>query len=181
MRNDQDIKLHGVVAEFSTEGAIIAAARKVREAGYRHTDCYTPYPVHGLAEAMHFKDNRIPWIIFFAALTGFIAGAAMQVYISYYDYPINSGGRPYISWPAFVPVAYECTILFGSFAALIGMLALCGLPRPYHSIFNTPNFERATTDRFFLSIEARDPKFDRVEARAFLESLGADQVSEVED
>lgn len=175
------MRLHAVVAEFSSEGVIIQAARKTREAGYRKTDCYTPYPVHGLAEAMDFRDNRVAWTIFIGGVIGFIAGASLEVYVSFFDYPINVGGRPYISWPAFIPVAYETTILLGSFAAVLGMLALNGLPKPYHPIFNTPNFERATTDKFFLSIEATDPKFDLAETKAFLEGLGADRVSEVED
>lgn len=173
-------EIYGLVAEFNEPEALIAAAEKVREAGYRRIEAYTPFPVHGLTEALDVTDSRIFFIVFFAGCTGFLTGAFLQWFVSVFDTPVNSGGRPYLSWPSFIPVTFELTVLFSALAALIGMLALNGLPRPYHSIFNTPNFERASQDRFFLAIEANDRKFDRDETARFLRSLGPDAVSEVE-
>ncbi|HZO87624.1 MAG TPA: DUF3341 domain-containing protein [Chthonomonadaceae bacterium] len=173
--------IFGLVAEFREPEEIVEAAKHAREAGYRQMDAYTPFPVHGLSEALDFEDNRVPWIIFLSGLSGAILGYLMQVFISVVDFPLNVGGRPYHSWPAFVPVTFECTILLASFGATIGMLALNGLPRPYHPIFNAPRFELASQDRFFLCIEATDPKFDRERTEQFLEGLHPVSVSEVEN
>lgn len=172
--------LYGLVAEFKDPEDILQAAKRVREAGYRRMDAYTPFPVHGLDEAIAFEDNRVPWTIFICGLLGAAGGYFLQYYISVMDFPINSGGRPYHSWPAFIPVTFECTILLASFGAFIGMLAYNGLPKPYHPIFNTPRFELASQDRFFLCVEAADPKFDREETERFLESLKPQLVSAVE-
>lgn len=172
-------QLYGLVAEFENETDILTAARRVREAGYRRMDAYTPFPVHGLAHAIGFSDWLLPWIIFFGGVTGALAGAALQTWTLAYDYPWNVGGRPLISWPQFIPITFELTILLAAFGAVFGMLALNGLPRPYHSIFNAPGFERASQDRFFLCIESWDPRFDREETARFLESLGPVAVSEV--
>jgi hypothetical protein len=171
--------LYGLVAEFESETDILAAAHRAREAGYRRMDAYTPFPVHGLSDAIGFTDWMLPWIIFFGGVTGALTGAALQVYTMAYDYPWNVGGKPLISWPQFIPITFELTILFASFAAVFGMFALNGLPRPYHSIFNAPGFERASQDRFFLCVESWDPRFDREETARFLQSLGPLAVSEV--
>lgn len=191
--------LYGLVAEFSDADAIVAAAQKARDAGYRRMDAYTPFPVHGLDDALDFHDKRVPWLIFLAGCAGAGAGYSLELFTSTpilepilkspfikdvvlrnIPYPMNIGGRPYHSWPSFIPVAYELTILFAAGMAFFGMLILNGFPRPYHSIFNTPNFDRATLDKFFLCIEANDPKFDIEATGQFLRGLGADVVSEVE-
>lgn len=172
--------IYAVVAEFSSDGEILNATKRAREAGYRKMDCYTPFPVHGLAEALEFEDNVLPWVMFIAALTGTLLGFGMQIYAVSYDYPMNVGGRPLVSWPSFIPVAYEMTILLCAFGAVFGMLGLNGLPRLYHSIFNTPRFDLASQDRFFLAIEATDPQFDVERTEEFLESLHPERVSIVE-
>jgi hypothetical protein len=174
--------LYGLVAQFDDTEDILVAAQKALDAGYsgKHMDAFTPFPVHGLPDAIGFEEHKIPWIIFLSGLAGCAAGIGLQWYVSAIDYPMNVGGRPYFSWPTFIPVTFECTILLASFGAVFGMLGLNGFPQPYHSIFNTPNFDRATQDKFFLAIEATDPKFDLEETKAFLESAGAEVVSEVE-
>jgi hypothetical protein len=173
------IDLYGISAEFTEPEQLIAAAKAARAKGYRKMDAYTPYPVHGLDEAMSFHDMRIPWMIFFGAIFGACAGYGLQYYINVIDYPLNIGGRPYQSWPSFIPVTFECTILFAALTAVFGMLALNGLPQPWHPIFNAPNIERAGSDRFFLCIEAKDPLFDNEETRRFLDSLHPENVAGV--
>jgi hypothetical protein len=175
------VPLHGIIAEYETPEELLRAAKRAREAGYTHMDAYSPFPVHGLAEAIGFEDHKVPWVTFFAGVIGAIAGFSLQYYISVVDYPLNVGGRPFLSWPAFIPVTFETTVLFAAFGAFIGMLALNGLPQPYHPVFNAPRFERASQDRFFLCIEASDPLFDRANTRHFLEGTGARMVSEVEE
>jgi len=175
------VPLHGIIAEYETAEELLHAARRAREAGYTRMDAYSPFPVHGLAEAIGFEDHKVPWTVFLSGVVGAIAGFALQYYISVIDYPLNVGGRPIFSWPAYIPVTFETTVLFAAFGAFIGMLAFNGLPQPYHPIFNAPRFERASQDRFFLCIEATDPLFDRTHTRHFLESTGARLVSEVEE
>ena len=172
--------IHGIVAEFEEPEDILKAAEAAFDAGYRKMDAYSPYPVHGLSDAVGFKDNRVPWMIFFCGLSGAAVGLALQWYTSTIDYPWNVGGKPYFSWPAFIPVTFECTILLSAFGAVFGMLAMNGLPRPYHSIFNAAHFERASLDRFFLCIEATDSRFDVNETARFLRGFNALNVSEVE-
>jgi hypothetical protein len=173
-------KLYGLVAEFDDEDAILKAAEAAFDAGYRKMDAYSPFPIHGLSEAIGFKDNRVPWMIFFCGLSGATIGLALQWFTSVVDYPWNVGGKPLFSWPAFIPVTFECTILLSAFGAVFGMLAMNGLPRPYHSIFNAPHFHRASLDRFFLCIEANDPRFDVAETARFLRGLNPVNVAEVE-
>ncbi|GIV19818.1 MAG: membrane protein [Armatimonadota bacterium] len=175
------VPLHGIIAEFESAEDLLHAAQRARQAGYTRMDAYSPFPVHGLSEAIGFEDHKVPWVVFLAGVVGAIAGFSLQYYISVVDYPINVGGRPHLSWPSFIPVTFETTVLFAAFGAFIGMLALNGLPQPYHPVFNAPRFERASQDRFFLCIEANDPQFDRVKTRHFLENLGARLVSEVEE
>lgn len=173
--------LYGLVAEFEEPEQLVRAAHRARDEGYRKMDAYTPFPVHGLAEALHFDDWRLPWIIFFGGVAGAAGGLGLQYYVSVIDYPMNVGGKPLFSWPAFIPVIFECTILLAAGAAVVGMLALNGLPRPHHPIFNARRIELASQDRFFLCIESGDPKFDTEKTRQFLESAGSYAVSEVEN
>ena len=173
--------LYGLMAEFDDPEVVLDAANKAREAGYKRMEAYTPFPVHGLHEAVGFRDNRVPWVIFFSGLAGAAAGYGLQYFVSVIDYPMNVGGRPLHSWPAFIPVTFETTVLFAAFGAVLGMLALNGLPQPYHPVFNAPDFDRASQDRFFLCIEATDPKFDARETEKFLDTLNPIRVSAVEE
>ena len=164
--------LHGLIVEFAEPTQILEGARRVWNAGYRELDAYTPYPVEGLAVCLGMKRTWIPPVVFFGGLVGGAVGFFMQYYSMAVDYPWNVGGRPLNSWPVFIPITFEVLVLVAAFAALFGMLFLNGLPRPHHPVFNVPGFERASQDRFFLCIEAIDPKFDRVETAALLISLG---------
>jgi hypothetical protein len=170
---------YGLIAEFDDPDAILAAARKAREAGYVNFEAYSPFPVHGLADAVAPEDHRVKWIIFGGGALGAISGYGLQFWVSAVAYPHNAGGKPLHSWPAFIPVTFECMVLFASFAAVLGMLALNGLPRPHHPVFEGKNFDRASRDKFFLCIESEDPNYDPSETRKFLQSLGAAEVSEV--
>jgi hypothetical protein len=172
--------LYGLMAEFDDPDVILDAATKARDAGYKKMEAYTPFPVHGLHEAVGFRDNRVPWLIFICGLLGAAAGYGLQWWTSTVDYPMNVGGRPYHSWPSFIPITFETTVLFAALGAVIGMLALNGLPLPYHPVFNAPGFDRASQDRFFLCIEAADPKFEAKETERFLTSLNPIRVSAVE-
>jgi Alternative complex III, ActD subunit len=171
--------IYGVMAEFTHAEELIEAARRAHEAGYRKMDAYTPFPVEGLSEAMHTRPSRLPFIVLMGGIVGGLTGYLMQYYASVVAYPLNVGGRPLHSWPAFIPVTFELTILIAALSAVLGMLALNGLPRPYHPVFNVDAFIHASRDRFYLVIEARDPKFDREETAEFLESLPAHEVFEV--
>jgi ActD protein len=171
--------LFGLMAEFSGDKEILAAAKSAYENGYRQMDAFTPFPVDGLAESLGRKKPLIPLIVLVAAIGGGLGGYFMQWYAMALDYPINVGGRPLNSWPAFIPITFEMTILSGALAAIFGMLALNKLPEPHHPVFNVPKFERASTDKFFLCIEAGDPKFDLAATRKFLETLKPEFISEV--
>ena len=175
--------IYGMVAEFETPEDLVEATKAARKAGYRKMDAYTPFPVHGLyePEALNLHDWRLPWVIFLAGVSGAIGGMALQWYIAVVDYPMNIGGKPAFSWPQFIPVTFECTILFAALTAAGAMIALNGLPRPHHPIFNAPRFDLASQSRFFLCIEAIDPKFDREETAEFLLGLNPHTVSEVEN
>ena len=174
-------RLYGLMAEFHAPAEVVAAARAASEAGYRRMDAYSPYPIEELSEALHFHHSRLPLIVLLGGLTGLVAGYALQYWSSVIEYPMNVGGRPFHSWPSFVVPTFETTILFAALSAVLGMLALNGLPEPYHPVSNVPSFALATRDRFFLCIEATDPKFDEMETRKFLESLtGVEAVAEVE-
>jgi len=171
---------YATVAEFDTPEALIEAAEAARVAGFKKMDAYSPFPIHGLSEAIGFKSHAVPFAVFAGGLTGSLVGYSLQFYVHVLDYPLNVGGKPLVSLPAMIPIAYECTILFAGLTAFFGMLAFNRLPKLYHSIFNTPGFDRATNDRFFLAIEAKDPNWEEVRTRSFLEGLGALRVSEVE-
>lgn len=172
--------LYAVVAEFDTPDKLLAAAERARFAGFKRMDAYSPFPIHGLSEAIGFRDVKVPYLVFAGGLVGAMAGYWLQFYAHVLDYPMNVGGKPLQSLPSMIPVAYECTILFAGLTAFFSMIAINRLPRPYHSIFNTPGFVRATQDRFFLAIEATDPQFDLARTKVFLSELGSISVSEVE-
>jgi len=171
--------VYGLVAEYETSDALVRATNKVYDAGYREIDAYAPFPVHGLPEALGFEDPRLQWMIFGGGLTGATVGFMFQWWVSASAYAHNVGGRPLLSWPAFIPVTFECTILFSALTAVFGMLALNKLPEPYHPIFDTPNFEQASQGSYFLAVEAVDPKFIEEDVRALLEDSGAINVSVV--
>ena len=174
------LSLYGLMAEFDSSADLLDAAQRAYEEGYRRMDAYTPFPVHGLPEALGFHRTRLPLLVLLGGIAGCIGGYSLQYWIAAIDYPLNVGGRPLNSWPAFIPVTFELTVLVAALAAVLGMLALNRLPMPYHPVFNVPEFELASRNRFFLCIEAVDPKFDRGETKHFLESLKPRGVFEVE-
>jgi hypothetical protein len=173
--------IYGVMGEFETPEKLIHAVEQVREAGYRRFEAYSPFPLEGLSEAMGLKRNLVPLITLIGGLTGGIGGFGFQYWVAAITYPMNIGGRPLNSWPAFIPVTFELTILGASLAAVFGMLALNHLPQPHHPVFNVHRFSHASTDRFFICIEARDPKFHLADTARFLQGLQAHHVSEVND
>ncbi len=174
-------RIYGLMAEFENEKALVHATRKARAAGYRRMDAYTPYPVEEVTEALDLHDRRVGFIFLAGGILGGLTGLALQWWVSVVAYPINVGGRPLASWPAWVPATFELTILGAALAGLVGMLALNGLPMPYHPVFNVPRFALASRNRFFLCIEAKDPKFDLEATRRFLETLNPREVSTVAD
>lgn len=173
--------VYGVMGEFATPEELIHAAKKVREAGYRRLDAYAPFPVEGLSEALGLKRNMVPSLTLLGGLLGGVGGFFFQYWAAAITYPMNIGGRPLNSWPAFIPVTFELTVLGAALSAVFGMLALNKLPQPHHPVFNVERFSHATTDRFFLCIEARDPKFHLAETASLLQSLHAHHVNEVAD
>lgn len=176
---DDGRPLYGWLAEFSSGEELVAQAKRVRAMGYTAVEGYSPYPVDGLAEAVGFTKNRISMITLMGGLFGGGLAYFMLYYVNVIDYPLNVGGRPFHSWPAFIPITFELTVLFASFATVIGLFALNGFPRPYHPVFNVDRFERASQDGFFLSVEATDPCFDREKTYRDLVSLRPKNVYEV--
>src|ERR1044071_4502126 len=162
--------LYGLMAEFADADALVGAARRSFDAGFRRMDAYTPFPVEGLSEAIGFHHTRVPLIVLIGGIIGCIGGFYLQYWVAVVDYPLNVGGRPLNSWPAFIPVTFEVTVLIAALSAFFSVIALNGLPMPYHPVFNVERFELASRSRFFLLIEARDPKFDMDETRKFLET-----------
>lgn len=172
--------LYGVMAEFEHPSDLVTAARKTYEAGYRRINGYTPYPIEEVWEAIGFHRTGLPLIVLIGGILGGLGGFLMQYYLAVFEYPLNVGGKPFNSWPAFIPITFECTILCAAFAAVFGMLALNKLPQPYHPVFNAPNFALASRDHFFLVIEANDPQYKHDEVVAFMKGLGPKEVTDVE-
>jgi hypothetical protein len=173
--------IYGVLGEFASAEDLLEAAHATREAGYQRTDAYAPFPVHGLADALGARATRLPLIVLLGGIGGGVLGYLLQYFCAAVDYPLNIGGRPPHSWPSFVPVTFELTILGAALSAVLGMLALNGLPRPHHPLFNVPEFSLASQNRFFLCIEATDPKFDVAEVTDFLSRIGSTHVQVVEN
>lgn len=173
--------IYGLVAQFDTPDKLVEATRVTFREGYRKLEAYSPFPIDELPEALEFRRSRVPLIVLCGGITGGVGAFFMEWFSATIHYPINVGGRPLNSWPSFIPVVFELTILCAAISAVLGMLALNGLPMPYHPLFHVPEFQqRASRDRFFLCIEAIDSKFDRAGTRHFLESLHPEGVYEVE-
>jgi hypothetical protein len=172
--------IHGLMAEFNSADDLIAAAHGVHDAGYRCVDAYTPYPIEEVSEALGHHRSKLPLIVLLGGLLGGLGGYSLQFWVATIAYPMNIGGRPFHSWPAFIVPTFECTILGAALFAVLGMFALNGLPHPYHPVFNVPRFALASRDRYFLVVETEDPKFDRAETERFLTGLKASEVFEVE-
>ena len=171
--------IYGVIAEFPDAQSLLDAANATREAGYTSLDAYSPFPIHGLSEAIGFHKSRLSAVVLAMGIIGGIGGFFMCWYANVISYPLNIGGKPYNAWPAWIPITFECTILLAAFGAVFGMLALNGLPMPYHPVFNVKRFEQASRDRFFLVVQARDPKFELDQVRTFLDGLNPREVNDV--
>jgi hypothetical protein len=169
--------IHGAMAEFDTPEELIAACEKAYAEGFRKMDAYAPLPVEGLAEAIGFKRNKVAFCVLIAGICGVIGGFSLLEWITVIAYPHNVGGRPLNSWPAYIPITFECMILLSALTAMISMFAMNGLPKPYHPVFNIPEFERASVDKFFLCIESKDPKFSPDHTLDFLRGLGGKEVT----
>jgi hypothetical protein len=175
-----DPLIHGLMAEFHTPTELVEAAEQATKAGYTQYDCYTPFPIEELDEAMPHRRNWLPFLVLMGGLIGGLGGFFLAYYTSTVVYPINTGGRPLNSWPAFIPITFECTVLLASLTAVIGMLGLNGFPMPYHPVFNEKRFAMASRDRFFLCIESTDPRFHLDETWSFLSRLQPSHLSQVE-
>lgn len=172
-------EIYGLMAEFDSADEIVAAARRTHAAGYHEIDAYSPFPIEELWEAIGFHRNNVALVVLIGGLIGCMSGFGLQYWVATMAYPINVGGRPFLSWPSFIIVTFELTILFSVLSAVFGMLALNGLPMPYHPVFNVPRFQLASRDKFFLVVFSSDPKYNNSETRAFLQSLGPKSIEEV--
>ena len=174
--------LYGLMAEFDDPTSLVAAARRTQEAGYRAYDSFSPYPIHELFDAMQCEDRRVPLFVLIGGIVGCLSGFGLQAWVAAIAYPLNIDGKPYISWPMFIPVTFELTILFAALTAVGSWILLSGLPLPYHPVFNVARFaSHASQTGFFLAIESTDPKFDRGRTFDFLKGLGAKEINEVEE
>ncbi len=171
--------VYGIMAEFDNPTALVNAARAAYERGFRKLDAYTPFPIEELSDVLHLHKNKLPLIVLIGGILGGLTGYLMQYYVTVLYFPINIAGRPLHSWPSYIIITFELTILFAALSATFGLLALCGLPMPYHPVFNVPRFATASRDRFFLCIEATDPMFDAQKISGFLETFEPKEVSEV--
>ena len=179
MAHAQSPTLYGLMAEFDNPTALVDGATKARLAGYRKMDAYSPIPIEELNEALGLRRTRLPLLVLLGGIVGGVGGFSLEAWSSAIAYPMNVGGRPLVSWPLFIPVTFETTVLGAALTAFFGMWALNKLPQPYHPVFNVDAFTRASTDRFFLVIETADPRFDRTATRSFLEAMHPVGVSEV--
>ena len=175
----QDSPSYGLMAEFDSAQELMDAAHKTHAAGYQRIDAYSPFPIEGLAEAIGFHKNRVALVVLIGAIIGGLSAYALQYWVAVITYPTNVGGRPYHSWPSFIIVTFELTILFGGLSAVIGMLALNGLPMPYHPVFNVAEFAKASENKFFLVVFSSDPNYDPADTRSFLAGLSPRMVAEV--
>jgi hypothetical protein len=174
-------KIYGLLAKFDSPEALISATKRAYDGGYRQFDTYAPFPVEGLPEAMRLKTSLLPYVILAGGIIGGLTGFFGQAFATVIDYPLNIGGRPLLSWPAYIPITFELTVLFAAFAGVIGLFAATRFPQPYHPVFNSEDFnQHASQDAFYLDIQASDPKFSLESTRTFMESLGSIQVSEIE-
>jgi Protein of unknown function (DUF3341) len=171
--------VHGLMAEFDNPTALVAAARAAREKGYRRLDAYSPFPIEELSGALDLHQNKLPLIVLAGGIIGGIAGYLLQYFVTVLYYPINVGGRPLHSWPAYIVITFETTILFAALAAVLGLMGLCGLPQPYHPVFNVAEFAKASNNKFFLVVFSSDPKYDAARTRSFLTGLSPRMVAEV--
>jgi hypothetical protein len=172
-------KVYGMLAEFESPQTIFTACEAVRDEGFKHWDSHTPFPVHGLEHAMGLPPSKVPWIVLVMALFGAAIGMTLQWWTMAVDYPTIIAGKPFFSWPAFVPVTFELSILFGSFGAVFGMFGLNKLPTFHHPLFNSERFKGVTDDKFFIAIESRDPLYDKRKTKKMLKGLGATYIEEV--
>jgi hypothetical protein len=172
--------LHGVMGEFSDPQDLVDAIEKVRAEGYTKIDAYTPFPIEEVWEAIGHHKSPVPLVVLIGGIIGGLSGFFLQYWVSAIEYPLNVGGRPFNSWPAFIPVTFECTILGAVLSAVAGVFIINGLPEPYHPVFNVPRFAFASRDRYFLCIEATDPKFDRDIAHQLLQEVRATEIADVE-
>src|SRR5215469_14445679 len=174
-----DSIVHGLMAEFDSAQELMDAAHKTHREGYHHVEAYSPFPIEGLADAIGFHKNRVPLVTLIGGLIGGLSGFALQYWVANITYPVNVGGRPYFSWPSFIVVTFELTILFAGLSAAFGMIALNGLPQPYHPVFNVPEFAKASENKFFLVVSSEDPKYDTARTADFLKGLAPRNVWEV--
>jgi hypothetical protein len=173
--------LYGLMAEFPDAESLVEAARRTRAEGYTRTDAYSPFPIHDLFDALAIRDDRVQLVVLIGGILGGLSGFGLCYWVSAIAYPMNIGGRPLNSWPSFIPVTFEVTVLLAAFAAMFAWIGLNGLPQPYHPVFNVGRFSsHASEDAFFLTIESTDPKFDRARTSEFLKGLGAREINEVE-
>ncbi|HWC97471.1 MAG TPA: DUF3341 domain-containing protein [Candidatus Sulfopaludibacter sp.] len=172
-------EIYGMMAEFDNPTSLVNAARAAHEKGFRKLDAYSPFPIEELTDALHLHKNKLPLIVLLGGIIGGTLGYLLQYYVTVWQFPINVAGKPLHSWPSYIVITFECTVLVAGLSAVFGLLALCGLPMPYHPTFNVPRFALASRNRFFLCIESTDPLFDRQRTSEFLETLEPKEVSEV--